>query len=83
MFGKTVLSRKKLAEKKRGGEGGASGAGGDSGASGAGGDGGAIGIGGPKSGEQRNYDWKSLTPADDTATVTVDGLEYFYFSSCG
>jgi len=47
-----------------------------------GGDGSASGSSGPKSGEQRNSDWKFIAPADDNVTVTVNSLEYFYCKHC-
>ena len=43
-----------------------------------GGDGDASGDGGPKSGEEHNFDWKFIAPADNNTTVIVNSLEFFY-----
>ena len=44
---------------------------------GRGGDSGSSGSSSPKGGEQRNFDWKFIYLAENNATITVNGLEYF------
>ena len=32
--------------------------------------------------QKMNTDWKFIAPADENATITVNGLEYFYYKHC-